>query len=311
VYVAVGREILTGVPHDPLVARITLEGLPSYSWPGGSIEGNFILETDRPLRATDIDLTLRGQELSQVTIHEGKSSRTIQQTYPFLDLATGFHEGVAFQDPDHIAPGTYRLPFRFDIPPDAEPSFATSETATVRGRFFSRPDGMYVEYELEGRVRVPWWVDPTDRVTVPVYSPRRVLGTIPPLPSPVSDEHPFFRIDVDPGPILPGSTVSGSYEVQNPKGKHLEKLTIRMFRHVEYTVQGRAGTRDGPSYECEVPFGDRQVTRAGRFQMTIPNTSGATGPFHGQLYRTWWMVHAELAVELGLNVRVDGAFTPA
>jgi len=293
------------------VARITLEGLPAYSWPGGAIDGTFVLETDRPLRATDIDLSLHARELSQVTIHEGKSSRTIQQEYPFLDLAVGFHEGVAFKDPDHVAPGTYRLPFHFDIPAEAEPSLATSEMPAVRGRFSSRPDGMYVEYELEARVRVPWWVDPVDRVIVPVYSMRRVLGTVPSLPSPPSEDHPSFRVDVDPGQVLPGNTVSGSYQIQNPRGKHLEKLSIRMFRHVEYTVQGRAGVRDGPAYECEIPLGDRQLTRAGRFQLTLPNTSETTGPFHGQLYRTWWMVHAELGVELGLNVRVDGAFTPA
>jgi hypothetical protein len=266
---------------------------------------------EKPLRAADIELTLRGRELSQVTIHEGKSSRTVQQEYPFLDLATTFPGAVAFVDPEHIAPGTYRLPFRFDLPADAEPSLATSEVAPVRGRFFSRPDGMYVEYELEGRVRVPWWIDPVDRVAVPVYSTRRVLGTVPPLPSPDSDEHPAFRIDVDPGQILPGSTVSGSYLIQNPKGKHLEKLTIRFYRHVEYVVQGKSQTRDGPSFECVVPLGDRQGTHAGRFQLTIPNTAETTGPFHGQLFRTYWMVHAELGVELGFNVKVDGAFTPA
>jgi hypothetical protein len=293
-----------------LVARISIEGLPAYSWPGGTIQGTFVLEAEKPFRAGDIDLTLQGRELSQMTIHEGKSSRVVQQDYPFLDLATAFTDAVTFQDPEHVAPGTYRLPFQFNIPPDAEPSLATSETAAVRGRFFSRPDGMYVEYQLEARVRVPWWVDSVDRVTVPVFSTRRVLGTIPPLPSPSLEDHPSFRIDVDPVQILPGSTFAGSYTIQNPKGKHLENLTVRCYRHVEYSVQGRGQVRDGPSYECVIPLGDRQFTHGGRFQSTIPNTAESTGPYHGQLYRTFWMVHAELAVELGFNVKVDGAFTP-
>jgi hypothetical protein len=293
------------------MARITFEGLPTYSWPGGTIQGTFVLESDRPLRAADIELTLRGRELSQVTIQQGKSQRVVQQDYPFLDLASSFLSNVTFQDPEHIAPGTYRFPFQFAIPAEAEPSLETAEVPAVRGRFFHRPDGMYVEYELEGRVRVPWWVDPVDNVAVPVYSTRRVLGTIPPLPSATTDDHPSFRVDFDPVQILPGGTVAGSYEIQNPKGKHLESLTVRCFRHVEYTVQGRNEVRDGPSYESVVPLGDRQPSHAGRFQLTIPNTSGATGPFHGQLYRTFWMVHAEVTVELGFAVKVDGAFTPA
>ena len=305
------EKFLVRGPLGALVARISIEGLPAYSWPGGTIQGVFVLEADKPFRAADIDLTLVGRELSQMTIHEGKSSRVVQQDYPFLDLATAFNDAVTFQDPEHVAPGTYRLPFRFDIPADAEPSLATSETSAVRGRFFSRPDGMYVEYQLEARVRVPWWVDAVDRVAVPVFSARRVLGTIPPLPSPTSDDHPFFRIDVDPVQVLPGTAFSGSYQIQNPKGKHLENLTVRCYRHVEYAVQGRGQVRDGPSYECVIPLGDRQPTRAGRFQVAIPNASESTGPYHGQLYRTFWMVHAELAVELGFNVKVDGAFTPA
>ncbi len=263
------------------------------------------------MRAADIDLALHGRELSQVTVQSGKSRQVVQQTYPFLELISSFRGAVTFQDADHIAPGTYRLPFRFDLPANMEPSLATSDIPAVRGRFFSRPDGMYVEYELEARVRVPWWIDPVDRVIVPVFSTRRVLGIVPPLPSLAAEDHPAFRVDFDPVQVLPGATVTGSYVVQNPKGKHLEKLTILCFRHVEYSVQGRAQSRDGPSYECVIPLGDRAPTHSGRFQITIPNTSESTGPFHGQLHRTWWMVHVELAVELGLNVKVDGAFTPA
>ena len=76
-------------------------------------------------------------------------------------------------------------------------------------------------------------------------------------------------------------------------------------------MEGRGQVRDGPAYECLIPLGDRQPSHAGRFQVVIPNSSDASGPFHGQLYRTFWMVYAELGVELGLNVKVEGAFTPA
>jgi len=288
-----------------------MEGLPPYAWPGGSIQGTLVLETDKPFRVADVDLALHGRELSQATVHEGKSSRTIVQQYPFLEVAYSFKEGLSFQDPEHIAPGTYQFPFRFDLPPDATPSLSTSEVAAVRGRFFSRPDGMYVEYELEARVRVPWWVDPVDRVVVPVYSTRRVLGTIPPLPSPASDEHPSFRFDADPTQILPGGTVTGSYSVSNPKGKRLGNLSLQLYRHVEYSVEGRGERRDGPSFTWAVALEGREPAYTGRFEVAIPNTADTTGPFHGQLHRTWWMAHGELDVEFGFNAKVDGSFTPA
>jgi len=293
------------------VAKIALEGLPAYTWPGGTVQGTFVLESEKPFRAADIELTLCGRELSQVTIQEGKARRAIQQEYPFLDVASSFLHDVNFADPEHVAPGTYRFPFSFNLPPECEPSIETAAVPAVRGRWFSRPDGMYVEYELVAKVKVPWWVDPVESVVLPVYSTRRVLGTIPPLPSPPAGDHPAFRVDFDPVQILPGGTVAGSYEIQNPGGKHLETLTIRCYRHIEYSVQGRGEVRDGPGYACEIPLGDRQPTRSGRFQFLIPNTADATGPFRGQLYRTFWMVHVELSVELGFSVKVDGAFTPA
>jgi len=170
---------------------------------------------------------------------------------------------------------------------------------------------MYVEYELEARVQVPWWISPVDRVMVPVFSARRVLGTIPALPSPVEEDHPSFRIDFDPGPVLPGSGFGGSYSVTNPRQKRLGGLTLLLYRHVEYTAEGRSQHRELPEYRWTAPLDGHETSYVGRFQLVIPNTSDATGPFHGQLYRTWWVAHAELDVEFGLNVRVEASFTPA
>lgn len=277
---------------------------------GGTIEGSFVLETERPLRAAELDLTLRGREVSQATSGGGKASRVVEDDHAFLELVTSFHQNVPFEDPEHVAPGTYRLPFRFDLPATGEPSLATEDADAVRGRFFRYPDGLFVEYELEARVRVPWWVDPIDRVTVPVLEPRRVLGTIPSIVSAPSEQHPSFKIDFDPGPVLAGSTVVGSYLVQNPKGKHLEQLSISLVRRVEYTVQDLSRTHDGPSYDAEITIDDRGTLHAGRFQIPIPNTFDATGPFRGHLYRTFWVVHVELGVEFGFKVKADGAFTP-
>jgi len=292
------------------MARISFEGLPKHAWLGGAIEGSLVLETDRALRATDFDLRLRAREFSQATTQMGRYSQTVQEESPILEVVTSFRESVPFVDPEHIAPGTYRLPFRFGLPATAEPSLATDDADAVRGRFFHYPDGMFVEYELEARVRVPWWVDPIDRVTVPVLAPRRELGTIPPLASAASDTHPSFRIDFDPGPVLPGNPVSGSYVVQNPKGKHLDDLAIQLFRRIDYHVQDLNRSHDGPMYYTQVTLGNREISHSGRFQIATQSTTDDTGPYQGNLYHSRWMVHAELGVELGSNVRVDGTLAP-
>lgn len=293
-----------------MVARVSLEGLPPYAVQGGAIEGTFVLVTDRPLRAADLDLTLRGREISQATTGAGKSLRVNQDDHAFFESTTSFREDVPYQDPEHVAPGTYRLPFRFNLPPTAEPSLATDDADAVRGPFFSYPDGMFVEYELDARVRVPWWADPIDRVTVPVIARQRVLGTIPSLASPASEDHPSFKIDFDPDPVVPGGKVAGSYVLQNPKGKHLEQLSISFLRRVEYHVLDLSRTHDGPTYDTEIPIVDRDTFHSGQFQIPLASTVDETGPYEGHLFRSFWMVRAELGVEFGFNVKAETRLTP-
>jgi arrestin (S-antigen)-like protein len=290
--------------------QLSFEGLPDYSWPGGSIAGTLVLATDTPMRATDLELHLRGREISQITVQAGKNREALVDTYPFLDLVSSFKEAIPFTDADHIAAGTYRLPFQFDVPANGEPSLATTDRPAVRGRFDSRPDGMYVEYELEARVDVPWWVDPVDRVVVPVFSARRVLGSLPAIDSPVLEDHPSFHLQFDAPMILPGTDVTGSYVVNNPRAKELPGFVLRLYRHVEHQAKGRTAVRDGPEFATTIPLGGRESSYTGTFRIPLPNTANSTGPFHGQLYRTWWMGHFELEVSLGFDVRVEAAFNP-
>ncbi|MCI4352560.1 MAG: hypothetical protein L3K14_04150 [Thermoplasmata archaeon] len=293
------------------MARVWFEGLPDYSTLGGTIEGMLGLEADGVVRATDLLLHLHGLETSQVTVGSGKSRRVIVEHASFLELVSSFHDSLHFQDANHVGPGTYRFPFRFDIPATAEPSLATEELPRSRGRLSQRPDGMYVEYELEARLTVPWWVDPLDREVVPVYSPRRVLGAVPAFSTEAGPDRPTVQVRIDPVMILPGTTVTGSFAIQNPHLKELPQLTVTLFRHVEYHASRTSALREAPQFPAAIQLGARAPSYQGTFGIAVPNISETTGPFTGELYRTYWVARAELEVSLGFNVRMDAIFTPA
>jgi hypothetical protein len=293
------------------MARIWFEGLPDYAALGGPVAATLVLEADGVVRATDLVLFLHGTETSQITVGAGKSRHVVVEKVPFLELVSSFHDSLHFQNADHIDAGTYRFPFRFDIPATAEPSLATTERPRTRGRFTSQVDGLYVEYELEARLKVPWWVEPFDREVVPVYSPRRVLGALPPFTSEAGPDRPTFQVRVDPPMILPGTVLTGSYSIDNPRLKELPRLTLTLLRHVEHRASGYSAVREGPDFQYEIPLGDRASHYEGTFQLSIPNVAETTGPFTGQLYRTYWILRAVLDVSLGFNVRVDAVFTPA
>ncbi len=293
------------------MARVWFEGLPDYSSLGGSIQGTLGLEADGVVRATDLLLYLHGTEISQITVGAGKSRHVVVQKVPFLELVSSFHDALHFNDADHIGPGTYRFPFRFDVPANAEPSLATTDRPRTRGRFTSQEDGLYVEYELEAQMKVPWWVDPIDREVVPVYSPRRVLGALPPFSSGDDPDRPGIQVRVDQPMTLPGTVLSGNFSVDNPREKELPELVLTLLRHVEYRADDYSAVRETPAFQVAIPLGNRSPHFEGPFQIAIPNSSDTTGPFTGQLYRTFWVLRALIDVSLGFNVKVDAVFTPA
>jgi arrestin (S-antigen)-like protein len=293
------------------VARVWFEGLPDYSSLGGSIEGTLGLEADGDVRATDLLLYLHGGETSQITVGAGKNRHVVVQRASFLELVSSFHDAIHFRDATHISAGTYRFPFHFNIPADVEPSLATTEMPRTRGRFTSRADGMYVEYELEAKLTVPWWLSDIDREVVPVYSPRRVLGAIAPFTSPADSERPSFQVHVDAPMILPGTVVTGSYVIENPRLKELPQLTLTLLRHVEHHASSVSATRETPQFPTVIPLGPRAPHYEGSFNIGAPNLPETTGPFTGQLYRTYWVLRAELDVSLGFNVRIDAVCAPA
>jgi Arrestin (or S-antigen), N-terminal domain len=293
------------------VARVWFEGLPDYAIPGGPVTGTLGLEADGVVRATDLLLYLHGTEWAQVTVGGGKNRHVVIQKAPIVELVSSFHSALPFQDADHIGAGTYRFPFRFDLPPAAEPSLATQPLSRTRRRFDTHPDGMFVEYELEARLQVPWWIDPIDKEVVSVYSPRRVLGALPPFSTAAGPDRPTVQIEVDQPMILPGTILSGHYSIDNPHLKELPQLGLTVLRHVEYRAEGYNVLKETPQFGTSIPLPGRSPQYQGPFQIPIPNTSDTTGPYTGQLYRTYWVVRVDLEVRLGFNVKLDAVFTPA
>lgn len=293
------------------MARVWFEGLPDYAIPGGPITGTLGLEADGDVRAKDLLLYLHGSEYAQVHEGSGRSRQVYVQKVPILELVSSFHSALPFGDADHVGAGTYRFPFRFDLPLTAEPSLATQALQRTRARFDPHPDGMFVEYELEARLQVPWWMDPIDKEIVPVYSPRRVLGALPLFSTLPDPDRPSVQVRVDQAMILPGTILSGNYTIENPRLKELPRLTLTVLRHVEFEVDGYSAVREAPQFATTIPLPQRAPLYHGSFQISIPNTPDTTGPYSGQLYRTYWIARVDLEVRLGFNVKLDVVFTPA
>lgn len=284
------------------MAKVFFGSLPDYALLGGKLAGVLSVETDKPLEMGWVSLKLTANEITQVTVQQpqprgGSSSEVIIQTVPILEHLVD----LAFPGSTLIG-GSMSAPFSLDLPMTAAPSFATSAMPRTRGRMFSRRDGCYVEYALEARIDVPWWLDPVDREMIPVFSPRRVLGAIDPVRIPGDGARPTIMIDIDQPAILPGTPVTGSWQVMNPSGKHLRSMTVGLQRYSAWTVRGRPGQTHGPEYTATIPLDTAQPSTSGHFGLTVPNTVDATGPWQGALFQTYWNFTVALDIALGLDV---------
>lgn len=286
--------------------------LSSFSFPGGTIQGQVLLEVDQPARARDLTLTLYGREISQATVSTGKSTQRIVDQSPILEQTFDLRPSLSFVDEDHVAPGAYSAPFNFTLPTSAPPSLSTSEFRGQTGPLSSRPDGMYVEYHLEARLDVPWWIDAVAQAPIPIYSPRRVLGQVPTLQSQPNPGHASILVQPDSAtPILPGAPASLTFHVWNPAAKHLRSLDVSIVRQVEYRVKSMSRVAHAPAFSARAELDGRAAEYSGKLTLDVPNTPDATGPWQGSLFRTYWLVTAVLDVELGFNVQVQSPLVPA
>jgi|GEM_PF-1561775 len=294
------------------MARLGFDGLPPFAWPGGAIAGTLVLEVEAPTRARDLTLRLDGRERSQITVQAGKSSERLVQEAVFLAQEVVVHQTLAFVDPEHIAPGTYRVPFQFALPPGAPPSIRSAPSVGGSGWGVPRSDGLVVEYVLEARLVVPLWTDLVAQAVVPVFAPRRILGLIPPLESPNLPDRVHVVVDGSGGaPVVPGEPVRLGYRIENPGGKALRHVRFTLTRVIEHVARGARAVVRRPAYVAEQPLGGRAPEFAGTLEIVVPNTEDATGPWQGTLFAAGWTASITVDVQLGFDVSVSAPLVPA
>ncbi len=109
--------------------------------PGQTVRGELIVGAKRAVDTRRITLEITGGE--RFTTGSGKSAVTHRHTI--------MHLRAELSEEREVRPGRHRLPFTFQVPPDAPPSYQLPASS---GR---------IEYEASARVDIPWWPDSIGR----------------------------------------------------------------------------------------------------------------------------------------------------
>ncbi len=118
---------------------------------GEMVEGDLVIECDRPFDCKAVHITLTGREHTRVFVRTNSGSVTRREEYVYIKNRQELCGSAK------ISAGETAFPFRFSLPSDIPPSY-------------SGYNG-WVEYTLSGVVEVPLSIDPKNRVNITVSSP--------------------------------------------------------------------------------------------------------------------------------------------
>ena len=140
-----------------MARRVFLELSRTAFFTADVVEGTVVVETGGETASRGLYLDLLGRERTEITRSAGKTTVTYRSHDDFAAWR------MNLQGPGTLPPGTYRFPFRFQIPPHGLPSY--------EGRH------AWVSYTLEARLDVPLWPDAVWKETLYVYYDRPSVRT--------------------------------------------------------------------------------------------------------------------------------------
>src|SRR5881398_3597883 len=101
------------------MAREIVVELPRTAYYTGEvIEGTVVVEASRDVSSRGLYVDFTGTEETVITRQQGKTSRTYRST------ATLVQWRLPLRGEERVPPGTYRYPFKFQIPEQGLPSYA-------------------------------------------------------------------------------------------------------------------------------------------------------------------------------------------
>jgi len=250
---------------------------PSVAVAGSEVIAEAVLTSKSETPVSAITMSLRGHE--RVGSHDG------YLTLPVLSQRASF-------GPRRFEKGEHRVSARFPIPPHAPPSYA--------GQF------VIVEYELELKIEIPWWLDVQQRFVVPVT--RRVPETESEVPRVFANrgrkDEPYIEATLDDQRIEQDSPVTGAASFANVARVRIKQVNLE-FQRREAVVYNNAV----PHWQTTATYMSTILDRAPtegetvRFRVGLPKDAAPT--FAGTHGRVSWLASIVCVVALGNDVRIN------
>ncbi len=226
--------------------------LPRTSYYTGEvIEGTVVVEATREVQSRGLYVDFTGTETTEITRQSGKTSHTYRST------ATVVQWRLPLQGETPIVPGTYRFPFKFQIPPHGLPSYAGRHAA--------------VRYLLTARLDVPLWLDTVTTTEIFVFYDRPSVRTYAqPVRFRSGGEGPEVYVELDGDRFFARELIGCRITLNRTGTARIRKVYTRLVGGEWARADGQQETTETYRTEVDVPMEKIQVGVPFAFEIPIP-----------------------------------------
>ena len=248
---------------------------------GDVIGGTVVLELTRETASRGLYVDFTGKEETQITRSSGK------QTVTYRSEATLVTWRLPLQGATTIPPGTYRFPFRFQIPLQGLPSY--------RG-----PHAM-VRYVLTARLDVPLWLDTVASEEIFVFYDRPSVRTYSePVRFRSGGDGPEVYVELD-GDRFFARELLGCRITLLRTGDHRIRRVYARLLGAEF-AQAQSQHEQSTTFRTEVDVPSDQVRLGVPFTFEIPIPADVQSAYRGTYSYYSYMLQIGLDIAWGFDL---------
>lgn len=256
--------------------------LPRTSYYTGEvIEGSVVIEATREVPSRGLYVDFTGTERTVITRGSGKNSHTYRST------ATVVQWRLPLRGEGPVSAGTFRFPFRFQIPLHALPSYA--------GRH------VRVKYILTARLDVPLWLDTVWTTEIFVFYDRPSVRTYAqPVRFRSSSEGPEVYVELDGDRFFARELIGCRITLNRTGDARIRRVYTRLIGGEWAKADGQQETTE--TYRTEVSVPMEQIRVGLPFTFEIPVPADVASSYRGTYSYYSYVLHVGLDIAWGFDI---------
>lgn len=248
---------------------------------GDIVEGTVVLETTKEAPSRGLYVDFSGKEETEITRSTGKSTVTYRSEAPVAIWR------LPLRGEGPVPPGTYRFPFKFQIPPNGLPSYA--------GRHAR------IKYTLTARLDVPLWLDTVWSEEVFVFYDRPSVRTFSqPVRFRSGGDGPEVYVELD-GDRFFARELVGCRITLLRMGDHRVRRVYARLLGAEF-AQAQSQHEETNTFRTEVDVPADQIRLGVPFTFEIPIPADVQSAYRGTYSYYSYMLQIGLDIAWGFDL---------